>query len=158
LEAKFDGFLVPARDEAIRAADVIIAATGAEAVITEADLDVFKNDVVLANAGHFPREITVERIVSDARVKERIDAAEGITTLVLKDQRRVHVLAGGHMVNLGGPRPLGNSIESMDLGFALQARCLEAIARGQVSQGDIVVPVPASINAQVAEAFLRLYV
>ena len=32
------------------------------------------------------------------------------------------------MVNLAGPRPLGNSIESMDLGFALQARCLEAVA------------------------------
>ena len=158
LEAKFDGFLVPARDEAIRTADVVITATGAEAVVTDADLDLFKNDVFLANAGHFPREITLERIVSDGRVKERIDAAEGITTLVLEDQRRVHVLAGGHMLNLGGPRPLGNSIESMDLGFALQARCLEAIARGQVSQDDIVVPVPAFINAQVAEAFLRLYV
>ena len=34
------------------------------------------------------------------------------------------------MVNLAGPRPLGNSVESMDLGFALQARCLEAVARG----------------------------
>jgi len=26
----------------------------------------------------------------------------------------------------------GNSIESIDLGFALQARCLEAVARGSV--------------------------
>jgi adenosylhomocysteinase len=29
------------------------------------------------------------------------------------------------MFNPAGPRPLGNSIESMDLGFALQARCLD---------------------------------
>jgi len=36
------------------------------------------------------------------------------------------------MFNLAGPRPLGNSIESMDLGFALQARCLEAVATGAV--------------------------
>jgi len=36
------------------------------------------------------------------------------------------------MFNLAGPRPLGNSIESIDLGFALQARCLEAVARGSV--------------------------
>ena len=61
------------------------------------------------------------------------------------------------MVNLGGPRPLGNSIESMDLGFALQARCLEAVARGRTSAADVVVPVPPAINAMVAEAYLKLY-
>lgn len=38
------------------------------------------------------------------------------------------LVKAGHMVNLSGPRPLGNSIESMDLGFALQSRCLEAVA------------------------------
>ena len=38
------------------------------------------------------------------------------------------------MVNLAGPRPLGNSIESMDLGFSLQARCLEAVANGAVGR------------------------
>ena len=41
------------------------------------------------------------------------------------------------MVNLAGPRPLGNSIESMDLGFALQARCLEAVANGAVGAGSV---------------------
>jgi adenosylhomocysteinase len=61
------------------------------------------------------------------------------------------------MVNLGGPRPLGNSIESMDLGFALQARCLEAIAGGRCGPDDVVVPVPPAINASVAEAFLTTY-
>jgi adenosylhomocysteinase len=61
------------------------------------------------------------------------------------------------MVNLGGPRPLGNSIESMDLGFALQARCLEAVARGRCGPGDVVVPVPPAINTLVAEAFLTTY-
>jgi putative transposase len=32
--------------------------------------------------------------------------------------RRVHLLARGHMFNLAGPRPLGNSMESMEPGFA----------------------------------------
>jgi adenosylhomocysteinase len=61
------------------------------------------------------------------------------------------------MFNLGGPRPLGNSIEAMDLGFALQARCLEAVARGRASRDDVVVPVPGFIDAQVATAYLELY-
>ena len=60
------------------------------------------------------------------------------------------------MVNLAGPRPLGNSIESMDLGFALQARCLEAVATGKVTAADCVVPVPAEIDDAVAAAYVAL--
>jgi adenosylhomocysteinase len=45
----------------------------------------------------------------------------------------------------------------MDLGFALQARCLEAIALGRVGREAVLVPAPPPINALVAEAFLRLY-
>jgi S-adenosylhomocysteine hydrolase len=72
----------------------------------------------------------------------------------LGDGRRIHLLARGHMFNLAGPRPLGNSIESMDLGFALQARCLEAVARGSVDAASCVVPVPGPINADVARSYL----
>jgi adenosylhomocysteinase len=89
-------------------------------------------------------------------VRETHDVTKGIRTLVLSDGRRVHLLTGGHMVNLGGPRPLGNSIESMDIGFALQARCLEAIALGKVAADAVVVPVPRSIDEAVAQAYLDL--
>jgi adenosylhomocysteinase len=157
LEASFDGFQVPDRDAGLKRADLVITATGAEGVITEADLDLLRERVVLINAGHFPAEIAVERIMADARVAQRTDGPEGVTTLTLIDRREIFLLAGGHMVNLGGPRPLGNSIESMDLGFALQARCLEAVARGRCGPGDVVVPVPPAINTLVAEAFLTTY-
>ena len=61
------------------------------------------------------------------------------------------------MANLAGPRPLGNSIESMDLGFALQARCLEAVAAGSLGSGHVVVPVPRFIDELVATSFLDRY-
>lgn len=157
LEASFDGFRVPDRAAGLNTADIVITATGAEGVVTEADLDALRDRVVLINAGHFPAEIAVERIMADPRIAQCREGPDGIATLTLDDGREIHILAGGHMVNLGGPRPLGNSIESMDLGFALQARCLEAVARGRTSPDDVVVPVPSSINALVAEAFLRLY-
>src|ERR1700737_245934 len=157
LEASFDGFQVPDRSAGLKTAEIVITATGAEGVGTEADLYVLRDRVVLINAGHFPAEIAVERIAADPRVAKRQDGPDGVTTFMLTDRRAIHLLAGGHMVNLGGPRPLGNSIESMDLGFALQARCLEAVARRRTSPDDVVVPVPVSINAAVAEAFLQLY-
>ncbi|MGZ4291443.1 MAG: adenosylhomocysteinase [Gaiellaceae bacterium] len=132
LQALLDGFLVPDRDEALRTADVVITVTGAEGVITAGDASLLKSGAILANAGHFPWEI-------DAAGLE----AAGAT-----------VLAGGHMVNLAGPRPLGNSVESMDLGFALQARCLEAVARGAVGPEACVVPVPRAIDEAVATSFV----
>ena len=132
LQAMLDGFLVPERDEALRTADVVITVTGAEGVVTAADATLLRAGAILANAGHFPWEI---------------DAA-GLTSA------GATVLEGGQMVNLAGPRPLGNSVESMDLGFALQARCLEAVALGAVGAEACVVPVPREIDAQVASSFV----
>jgi adenosylhomocysteinase len=130
LQAMLDGYLVPDREEALRGADVVITVTGAQGVVTAADEPLLKDGAILANAGHFPWEI------------------EGI------ESGRVTLLAGGHMVNLAGPRPLGNSIESMDIGFALQTRCLEAVARGDVGPESCVVPVPRSIDEAVASQFV----
>jgi adenosylhomocysteinase len=131
LEAMLDGFLVPERDDALRSADIVITVTGAQGVVTAEDEPLLKDGAILANAGHVPWEI------------------EGI------ESGRVTVLEGGHMVNLAGPRPLGNSIESMDLGFALQSRCLEAVATSAVGPESCVVPVPRAIDEAVATQFVR---
>jgi len=154
LEALLDGFSVPDKPEGLQHADVVITATGAREVVTTGDLTFLRDGVVLMNVGHFPFEIDVAGL--RAAAESTVDAADGIETLHLGDGRRVHLLTGGHMVNLAGPRPLGNSIESMDLGFALQARCLEAVATGRATPDDCVVPVPAEIDAAVAAAYVAL--
>ena len=89
-------------------------------------------------------------------VVSALPSTPGMQTLLTRDGRHIHLLGEGHMVNLAGPNPLGNSIESMDLGFALQARCLEAIATGKVDPLAIVVPVPAHIDELVAGRTLIL--
>src|SRR4051794_27439839 len=134
LQALWDGFLVPEREEALRSADVVITVTGAEGVVRAADASLLKPGAVLANAGHFPWEIEADALTE-----------AGAT-----------VLTGGHMVNLAGPRPLGNSIESMDIGFALQARCLEAVATGAGGPEACVVPVPRAIDERVASQFVAI--
>jgi adenosylhomocysteinase len=110
------------------------------------------------NGGHLPHEIDVAGLGADPSVRS-LDrhASEGIDTLRLADGRAIHILGGGHMANLAGPRPLGNSVEAMDLGFALQARCLERVARGGAGPEHCVVPVPADIDAAVASAYLALH-
>jgi len=158
LEAHLDGFCTPRRADAIRSADVLVTVTGAPDILTREDLSLLKDGVILLNGGHLPHEIDVPALRADGRVRRRFDhAAEGIETLELDDGRRIHLLGQGHMANLAGPRPLGNSAESMDLGFTLQARCLERIARGGLGTENCVVPVPRDIDAAVASAYLDLH-
>jgi adenosylhomocysteinase len=156
LNACLDGFVMRNREDALREADVVITATGADHVVRAEDLALLKDDVILANAGHFPFEIDVSGLLSDPSITSVTPSTPGLQTLLTRDGRRVHLLGEGHMVNLAGPNPLGNSIESMDLGFALQARCLESIATGNVDANAIVVPVPRDIDEMVAEAYLNL--
>ena len=157
LEAMLDGYDVPDRASALANADIIITATGAAHIVRATDIAHLRDGAILINAGHLPQEIDVDDIRSDGAITAVGGELDGIETLACDDGRRVHILAGGHMVNLAGPRPLGNSIDSMDAGFALQARCLEAVARGQVDADSCVVPVPKEIDAAVAEAFIRLH-
>ncbi len=157
LEAHLDGFSTPSRDDALRGADVVITVTGAQDVVTAADLPLLKDGVILMNGGHFPVEIDVEGLRRSDLVRDVVAYPdEAIETLALIDGRSIHLLGGGHMANLAGPRPLGNSIESMDLGFTLQARCLERIASGGLDASHSVVPVPSDIDAAVASAYLDL--
>ncbi len=154
LRAHLDGFAAPPREVAIAEADLIITVTGARDVVTAADLPLLRDGVTLANAGHFPAEIDAAGLMAAPEVVRQTEYADDLMTLVLSDGRRVHLLSRGHMFNLAGPRPLGNSIESMDLGFALQARCLEAVAARRVDETSCVVPVPAAIDAAVATSYL----
>ena len=62
------------------------------------DLDLFRDDVVLANAGHVPWEVDVEGIEGVAGVVREESYDEGITTWRLRDGRLVHLLGSGHCV------------------------------------------------------------
>ncbi|MBY3265398.1 adenosylhomocysteinase [Rhizobium laguerreae] len=157
LEAHLDGFVTPLRDAAIRSADIILTVTGFAGIVTAADLPLVKDGAILMNGGHFPHEIDVEafRRHPDVIGIDRYEA-DHVETFHLSNGRSFHVLGSGHMANLAGPRPLGNTVESMDLGFTLQARCLERIARGEADAQSCIVPVPFDIDAMVASAYLDL--
>ena len=156
LEAHLDGFDVSDKADALRTADVVVTVTGFPSIVVQGDFALLKDDVVLMNAGHFPLEIDVPALKALPSLSGITPAAPGLDTYTFDDGRRVHLAADGHMVNLGGPSPLGNSIESMDLGFALQSRCLELVARRGVGAESIVVPVPRAIDESVASAFLEV--
>jgi adenosylhomocysteinase len=152
LEAALDGFLVGSVLELIGDADVVITVTGSEKVVGPEALAAAPSGVLLANAGHFPTEIDVAHLRS--LTKEEIGLGDAITRHVLNDGRSIDLVTGGRMMNLAGPYPKGNSIESMDLGFALQARSLERVALHHADLPSGAQPVPDDINRSLATAFV----
>lgn len=156
MEAMWDGFMVPDRDAALAEADIVITVTAARGVVTARDLAILPDGVVLINAGHLPVEIDVPGMAADPSVAVFGPTDDGISTFRMCDGRGIHLLTDGHMVNLAGPRPLGNSIESMDLGFSLQARCLEAVAKGEIGADSCVVPVPRRIDEWISKVYVEL--
>ena len=156
MEALWDGFAVPDRATALSSADIVVTSTAATGVIGPRDLEILADGAILVNVGHLPVEIDVPGIAGSPLVEAQRAADDGITTFRLRDGRSIHLLTDGHMVNLAGPRPLGTSSESMDIGFSLQVRCLEAVATGRVGPESSVVPVPRWIDEDVSRAWVEL--
>lgn len=148
LEAAFDGHRVGSLEELLPWAEVVVTATGRPDALPATALPLVADGAVLANIGHFPWEIDVDALREGARSTQ---VAPGIERIE-RDGRHAILLAEGRMVNLAGPNPKGNSIQSMDLGFLLQARSLERIAAGGLAAGP--QGVPQEIERGVAAAML----
>lgn len=152
LEAFLDGYRVGDLSELAESCDVVITATGAKGVVDAEILELLPSRVLLANAGHFPTEIDVPAL--DALTASREPMADAIVRHHLRDGRDLDLVAQGRMINLAGEAPKGNSIESMDLGFSLQARCLERIATDPERLKPGPQPVPDDVNRSLAVAFV----
>ncbi len=153
LEAALDGFRVGDIAALIADADVAITATGVDGVIGADELGLAPDGILLANTGHFDREIDVPAL--NAQTAERIPLGDVLVRHVLTDGRTIDLIAEGRMFNLAGSQPKGNSIESMDMGFAMQARSLERVARDHASLPHGAQPVPDDINRALAREFTR---
>jgi adenosylhomocysteinase len=140
LEAAFDGMRVLELERALPEADVVITVTGTTGVIGRSELALLRDDVLLANAGHFS-EIDLEAL----------GPGEALTVHVSR-HGKVRLLGRGEMLNLTSAT--GNQIQVMDLGFALQARSLRELARDPARFALGPQPVPANVDDAVARGML----
>lgn len=147
LEAALDGMRVALLEEALSVGEVFFTATGRPNVIAGESFDRLPDGAILANAGHFSWEIDVAGLRQRATTSERF--REWVELFTLADGRRITLLARGEMLNLAGGG--GNPIETMDLGFALQAQSLAYLAAHYKELAPGPRSVPAEINAQVAQ-------
>ena len=116
LKARMDGFIVKPMEEAASMGDVFITSTGCKDVITGSHVEKMKNGVLLANAGHFNVEISIDDIKNLAQDTKTIN--ENVEQFLLKNNTKVNLIGEGRLVNLVAAE--GHPSEVMDMSFANQ--------------------------------------
>jgi adenosylhomocysteinase len=116
LKAKMDGFIVAPMEEASSIGDIFITSTGCKDVIVGSHIEKMKNGVIVANAGHFNVEISIEEIKGLAKSSKHVN--ENVEQFILKNDTKINVIGEGRLVNLVAAE--GHPSEVMDMSFANQ--------------------------------------
>lgn len=145
-EAVFDGFTVMSMLEAAKRGDFFVTVTGCRDVICREHLAVMKAGAIMANAGHFDVEINKEHLAELSQSRRTV--RKNIEEFVLKDGRKVYLLAEGRLVNLAAGD--GHPTEIMDLSFAVQALSVLHILKNHKEMKNEVHNLPYELDQQVA--------
>ncbi|QQX81314.1 adenosylhomocysteinase [Shewanella sp. KX20019] len=153
LEAHMEGFYTANLEDALPDADMVVTITGRDNVLHSAHFKLMRHNTIIANAGHFQREINMAELQAMSESKDKI--RPHVTAYQLAD-KQLFVLSDANLVNLSAGD--GNPIEIMDLGLALQSLSLERIAINRGSLQYIPQPVPFDIEMQVAELAVKYWI
>jgi len=151
LEACMDGFRVMPMRDAAKEGQVFITATGSSAVLGEEHFKAMPDNALVANAGHYDVEIDVGALARLA-VHRRI-VRDMVEEFELGDGRRIHLLAGGRLVNLAAGE--GHPATIMDMSFANQSLSIEYLVVRAGQLDPTVLAVPKDIDQRVAALKLR---
>jgi adenosylhomocysteinase len=132
--------------EACRLADVVLTVTGVRHTLRAEHFSLLKNNVLLANAGHFWEEIDVAAL--EKLAVERKELRADVEGFRLKDGRWLNLLGGGNIVNISCAD--GHPAEIMDMSFALQALAARHVVERAGALAPDCHPVPVGIDEQVA--------
>ncbi|MGB9729172.1 MAG: adenosylhomocysteinase [Thermoprotei archaeon] len=146
LEAVMDGYEVMNMDEASVRGDIFITATGNTSVIRAEHIKKMKDGAVLANAGHFNVEVSVQDLQSLS--KSSYEIRKNVKAYVLQDGKRIYLLAEGRLVNLVAAE--GHPSEVMDMSFSLQALSVRYLVENKDRLKKAVYNVPEDIDKFVA--------
>ncbi|GEN32748.1 adenosylhomocysteinase [Aneurinibacillus danicus] len=151
IEAYMDGFEVMPMAEAAKHGDYFVTVTGNRDVIRGEHIEVMKDGAILSNAGHFDVEINKPELESLSTSKRVV--RKDIEEYVMKDGRKIYLLAEGRLVNLAAGD--GHPAEIMDMTFALQAVSLAYVNERYKEIGARVLNVPYELDEQVARLKLE---
>ncbi len=146
LEAAMEGYRVMKMDDAAREGDIFITSTGCKDVIVGRHYEVMKDNVLIANAGHFDVEFNKDDLKRlSVKIQNRKNFIDGYT---LKDGRTINVLADGRLVNIAAGN--GHPADIMDMSFGIQALSVLYIATNADKLENQLYSIPEAIDHEVA--------
>ena len=147
IEAKMDGYDVMHSTEASKVGDIFLSVSGNINVIGENILSRCKDNVIVANSGHFDAEIDLQYLKKNCKAVRK--ARPFIQQYIMRDGRRINVLTEGRLVNLGAAE--GHPASVMDMSFANQALSVQYIFENSSRLEKKVYPVPEELDRKIAK-------
>jgi adenosylhomocysteinase len=151
LKAKLDGFSVMEISRAAATGDLFITTTGCKDVISYDTILMLKSGSILANAGHFNVEISVDALEKNAFSKNKIN--DHVYQYHLSNDKVVYLIAEGRLVNLAAAE--GHPSEVMDMSFANQLLSVIRIAQTHESLKPRVYEIEREQDQEIAKAKLH---
>uniref|UniRef100_A0A8C2R9Q1 Adenosylhomocysteinase n=1 Tax=Capra hircus TaxID=9925 RepID=A0A8C2R9Q1_CAPHI len=99
LQAAMEGYEVTTMDEACQEGNIFVTTTGCIDIIVGEHFEQMKDDAIVCNIGHFDVEIDVKWLNENA--VEKVNIKPQVDRYLLKNGRRIILLAEGRLVNLG---------------------------------------------------------
>ena len=152
LEAAMDGFEVMPMAEAAKVGGLFVTLTGNKNVIRAEHFRAMKDRAVVANSGHFNVEIDIPALKKISKKVSR-NVRNYVDEYVLKNNRRIYLLADGRLINLAAAE--GHPACVMDMSFATQALQSEYVIKKRGKFAVAVHDVPPAIEQQVSKLKLK---
>jgi len=150
LKAKLDGYSVSTMNDAAALGDIFITTTGCKGVVDEEHIAKMKNGAILANAGHFNVEISIDALDRNSLGKKNIN--EHTTQYELYNGNKVYLIGEGRLVNLAAAE--GHPSEVMDMSFANQFMSVLRLAQNKSKMEPMVYDIEKSQDQEIALAKL----
>jgi adenosylhomocysteinase len=154
LKATLEGHVVMPMRNAARMGDVFVTATGIKDVVTKQHFQVMKDGAIVCNTGHYDCEVNLRDLERLAKSKRTIRPNN--EEYVLKNGKRIYLLAKGRLVNLAAAE--GHPSEVMDMSFAnqfmSQLRLAELDRKGTRLE-NAVHDIPAEQDQEIARVKMK---
>jgi len=152
LEAAMDGFSVMPMADAAKVGDLFVTLTGNKNVIRAEHFRKMKDRAVVANSGHFNVEIDIPALKKMSKKVNR-GVRNHVDEYVLRNGRRIYLLAEGRLINLAAAE--GHPASVMDMSFSTQAVEAEWVLKHEGKLTVAVHDVPQEVEDQVSRLKLK---
>ncbi|MBN1972180.1 MAG: adenosylhomocysteinase [Sedimentisphaerales bacterium] len=146
IEAAMDGFEVMPMSKAAKVGRLFVTLTGNKNVILAEHFKMMQDRAIIANSGHFNVEIDIPALKKMSKKIKR-NVRNHVDEYVLKNNRRIQILADGRLINLAAAE--GHPASVMDMSFATQALETEYVLKKQGKFEPKVYEVPVEIEQKV---------